>query len=88
MSLLILFNIDDLNITGTVKEQGSYVQRTVRLYKRSDGSLVDETQSDSEDGSCSLSGAEIGNEYYVVVLDDITDGTDFNALIYDRITVS
>ena len=88
MSLLILFNIDDLNITGTVAEQGSFVQRTVRLYKRSDGYLVDETQSDSEDGSFSFSGVMSNTEYYVIALDDIEDETDFNALIYDRIMVS
>ena len=86
--ILTLGEVVVYNITGTVKEQGSFVQRTVRLYKRSDGSLVSETQSDSGDGSFSLSGAESGNEYSVVVLDDITDGTDYNALIFDRITVS
>ena len=87
MSLLVLFSGSSA-ITGTVAEQGSFVQRTVRLYKRSDGSLISEAQSDSVDGSFSLSGTESNTEYYVVVLDDIEDGTDFNALIYDRITVN
>jgi len=86
--ILVLGESPIADITGTVKEQGSFVQRTVRLYKRSDGALISETQSDSEDGSFSLSGTESDTEYYVIVLDDIEDETDFNALIYDRIAVS
>ena len=74
-------------IEGTVKEEGVGVERTVRLYKRSDGSLIGETTS-AADGSFSIGGAIDNEEYYVVALDDTSDVTDYNALIYDRIIPS
>ena len=71
-------------ITGTVEEDGVFVERTVRLYKRSTGELVDEGISDSVDGGFSLITPD-QTEHYVVALDDISDVTDYNALIYDRV---
>jgi hypothetical protein len=71
-------------ITGTVEEDGVFVERTVRLYKRSTGELVDEGISDSVDGGFSLITPD-QTEHYVVALDDISDATDYNALIYDRV---
>jgi hypothetical protein len=71
-------------ITGTVEEDGVFVERTVRLYKRSTGELVDEGISDSVDGGFSFIIPD-QTEHYVVALDDISDATDYNALIYDRV---
>jgi hypothetical protein len=74
-------------VSGFVKEDGTPVERTVRLYKRSDGSLIEETISDYEDGSFLFDGLEDNTiEYYVIALDNTSDETDYNALIYDRIT--
>lgn len=71
------------SISGTVKEEGTGVSRTVRLYLRSTGELVGETTSAS-DGTFSISAAQ--DEHYVVALDDTSDSTDYNAQIYDRVT--
>ena len=72
-------------ISGIVKEAGDFVERTIRLYERSTGGLVDETISNSVDGTFffGLVGGE--TEHYVVTLDDTSDATDYNALIYDRV---
>ena len=71
-------------VSGTVEEEGVFVERTVRLYKRSTGELVDETISDYEDGSFLFLTSDQA-EHYVVALDDISDATDYDALIYDRV---
>ena len=71
-------------VSGTVEEEGVFVERTVRLYKRSTGELVDETISDYEDGGFLLLVSDQA-EHYVVALDDISDATDYDALIYDRV---
>ena len=70
-------------ISGTVKEEGTGVSRTVRVYLRSTGELVGETTSAS-DGTFSIPAIE--DEHYVVALDDTSDSTDYNAQIYDRVT--
>jgi len=72
-------------VSGTVAEEGVYVERTVRLYKRSDGTLIDEDTSSYEDGTFYLT-TESDEEHYVIALDDTSDATDYNALIYDRVT--
>ncbi|MFW6001922.1 MAG: DUF2341 domain-containing protein [archaeon] len=72
-------------VSGTVEEEGSPVERTVRLYKRSSGELVEETTSDGGTGEFAFTGMKNNDEHYVVALDDISDETDYNALIYDRI---
>lgn len=72
------------SISGTVTEEGANVQRTIRAYLRSDGHLVDEVTSNT-DGTFTLYTATL-DEHYVVALDDTSDATDYNALIFDRIT--
>ncbi len=71
------------DISGTVREGGAAVARTVRLYKRSNGELVDETVSDAGDGAYSFEGCP-PEVCYVVALDD-DSGDVFNALILDRV---
>ena len=71
-------------VSGTVEEEGVFVERTVRLYKRSTGELVDETISDYADGGFLFLVPDQA-EHYVVALDDISDATDYDALIYDRV---
>lgn len=70
-------------VEGTVTENDEGVSRTVRAYLRGTGELAGETESDSN-GAFSIGGLKT-EEHYVVALDDISDDTDYNALIYDRI---
>ena len=66
------------SISGTVKESTTIIERTVRLYDRSTGVLVDSTTSTS--GEFSFTGLT-NIEYQVICLDD-SDGTEYNDLIY------
>jgi len=72
-------------VAGTVSEEGVYVERTVRIYKRSTGELVAEDVSSYEDGTFLFDSLINNDEHYVIALDDTSDATDYNALIYDRI---
>jgi hypothetical protein len=54
----------------------------VRAYNRSTGALSGETTSAADGSFEILLGSD--SEVYAVALDD-SDGTDYNALIYDRI---
>jgi len=72
--------------SGTVEESDSPVARTVRVYDRSTGELLGETTSDSGDGSWSIAVGDT-SPVYVVCLDD-DSGTQYNAQIYDRVSVS
>lgn len=72
-------------ISGLVRDDsGSFVIRTVRLYRRDTGALVAETSSNGTTGVFTFSNPE-DREYYVVALDDVS-GTQYNALIYDKVT--
>jgi hypothetical protein len=71
------------NYQGTVKEAGINVIRTVLLYRRSTGELMDSTTSSSA-GYYNLR-TTYNDEHFIVVLDDDA-GTDYNALISDRLT--
>jgi hypothetical protein len=70
-------------MSGTVKEGGSPVERTVRLYARSTGAMADETTSAAVDGAYSFDDCP-PEPCYVVALDDDA-GDDFNAMILDRV---
>lgn len=71
-------------ISGIVKDDtGANTSRTVRLYRRDNGTLMAETVSDGTSGAFVFSNPNI-IEHYVVVLDDAA-GTQYNALIRDRI---
>jgi len=59
------------------------VARMVRLYDRGTGALVDSVISDSGDGSFDFS--DIDGKVYTVIAFDDDAGSDFNALIYDRV---
>ncbi len=70
-------------ITGVVRELGVRVSRRVLLFDRVTGDLVEETMSnDAGIYSFTVGGPETA--FFVVVLDDDV-GTDFNALICDRV---
>jgi hypothetical protein len=69
-------------IAGSVGQEGAGVSRVVRAYNRSTGALSGETTSAADGSFEILLGSD--SEVYAVALDD-SDGTDYNALIYDRI---
>lgn len=74
-------------ITGVVSDDtGANAARTVRLYKRSDGSLVASTTSNGTTGVYTFNTGlpVIPTEHYVVCLDDAS-GTQYNALILDKV---
>jgi len=74
-------------LSGYVYEEGLPVSRTVRVYARSTGELIASTTSDVLTGAFSLQVPDNTIEYYVVALDDEGDANDYNALIYDRLSV-
>jgi hypothetical protein len=76
---------DPAAISGTVLDAGgSPCARTVRLHRRDTGAVLGETTSNATTGEYSIASGYAG-ECYVVFLDDDA-GTDFNALIVDRVT--
>jgi hypothetical protein len=68
---------------GYVTEQGSPVARTVRLYYRPTGSLMDETTSSGSNGYYYLTTTTSG-EHFVMAFDDDL-GDDYNAVVLDRL---
>lgn len=70
-------------ISGTVKEKGTAVARTVRSYIRSTGQFYTTTVSQG-DGSFSVGAPDDTTLMYVIALDDDA-GEQYNALIFDRV---
>jgi hypothetical protein len=69
-------------ISGTVYDDtGAVASRTIRLYRRDTGALVAETTSTG--GTFTFQNPD-DREYYLVALDD-SSGTQYNALIYDKV---
>jgi len=68
---------------GYVKEQGNPVLRTVRLYDRATGELVDETTSAGSNGYYYLT-TTVSGEHFIVAFDD-DEGIEYNALILDKL---
>jgi hypothetical protein len=68
---------------GYVTEEGSPVVRTVRLYYRNTGELIDETTSSGVGGYYYLT-TTISGEHFIVAFDDDA-GEDYNALILDKL---
>jgi len=73
------------HISGTVKENGTGVVRTVRAYRRDNGEFLQE-QTSASNGTYTFDLFYSG-EVYVIALDDAS-GTSFNALIFDKVTPS
>ena len=72
-------------ISGTVKENGSNVARTVRAYCRLTGELLGEATSDAGTGAFSINARGRTDNCYVVALDDLNSAPDYNAVIYDLV---
>lgn len=70
-------------LSGTVREKGVAVVRTVRSYIRSTGELYTETVSE-ENGNFTVGAPDDTTLMYVIALDDDA-GDQYNALIYDRV---
>lgn len=70
-------------IDGYIKEKKLPVSRTVRIYNRTTGVLMDTDISRSSDGYYYITTTSSG-EHFVVAFDD-NSGTVYNALISDRL---
>ena len=68
---------------GYIKEEGNPVNRTVNLYNRSTGELISTTTSNATTGYYYLTTTTSGEHFIVVFDDDL--GSDYNALILDRL---
>lgn len=73
-----------VSFDGKVIEEGTPVARTVRAHDRATGALQQEVTSDAATGDFTFDNLVDGVEYYIVALDDDA-GTNYNAVIYDRI---
>jgi len=80
---LFYFALEPYRLSGTVKEKGVAVIRTLRCYNRSTG-LLFSTDSSQADGTFSINTPDDTTEMYVVALDDDA-GDQYNALIFDRV---
>lgn len=69
--------------SGTVKEKGNPVIRTIRSYIRSTGVLF-ATATSKADGTFSVVALDTTTEMFVVAFDDDA-GDQYNALIFDRV---
>ena len=72
-------------ISGTVKENGTNVARTVRAYCRLTGECLGQTVSNASTGAFSINARGKTDNCYVVALDDLTDAINYNAVIYDLV---
>lgn len=74
------------SITGVVKEGITNLNRAVvYLYYRPTGYLIAKVLTD-QNGQFQFNGLDVNkNDYFVVALDP-DGGTQYNALIYDRVT--
>jgi len=68
---------------GYVTENSDPVSRTVRLYYRDTGELIDSTTSSGSNGYYSFD-ALVNDEHFIVAFDDEA-GEDYNSLILDRL---
>jgi hypothetical protein len=74
-------------LTGVVEESGTPIARAmVRVYHRPSGALIRSVLTES-DGSFSLPGLDpTDTQNYFAIAFDPTGGTQYNALIFDRLT--
>lgn len=72
-------------ISGTVKENGVNVARTVRAYCRLTGDILGEATSDASTGEFSINARGRVDACYVIALDDTGSAPDYNAVIYDLV---
>lgn len=77
----------NFSISGVVTEQASPVARTVRLYLRSSGELLDTTTSNAGTGEYSFENLTEG-EVYNLVFEDDAGGNDYSDKILSKITPS
>jgi len=72
-------------VSGTVAENGTPVARKLYLFDRATGVKVAAATSDATTGSYLFAVPDTTTKYFVVALDDDA-GTEYNALIADRVT--
>lgn len=68
---------------GYIKEEGIPVSRTINLYNRSTGELIDTTTSSGSNGYYYLT-TTISGEHFIVAFDNDA-GEEYNAMILDKL---
>lgn len=72
------------NISGVVRYKTEYANRIIRVYDRSSGELLLNTNSDNN-GVFEITNLSNKTVYIVCLDDDINE--ELNALIYDRVVI-
>lgn len=72
-------------LSGSITLDGSGVIRTIRCYIRSTGVLYDSISS-NPDGTFTLNAPDDSTLMFIIAFDDIGEGQEYNALIYDKVT--
>jgi len=75
--------VPPVKLSGTIKQKGTPVQRTVRAYTRSTGALYSSGAS-GEDGSFSIDAPDTTTEMFIIAFDN-GEEDQFNSLIFDRV---
>jgi hypothetical protein len=81
---ILVYPTSTYRVSGTVKEEGVNVSRTVRAYRKDNGIFLGEAVSNAGTGAYSIPIHNYNGEVFVVAFDDPA-GVDFNAAILDRI---
>jgi len=75
----------NFKLSGSVKALGIATECPVRCYIRSTGALYDSTTS-NPDGSFELKAPDEVTPMVVLAFPDFTAGSDYNVLVFDRVT--
>jgi len=75
------------SVSGTVtNDAAAPVARKVRVFDRHTGKLIGETVSDATTGAYTISNLRVGLLVTVIFYDNEA-GVQYNAVVYDRVTV-
>lgn len=73
-------------VKGVVKQEGLFVVRKLRVYRRDTGVLLAEGRSNDGLGKFNISWEGYTGQVYVIVFDDASLAPDYNAEIFDLVT--
>jgi len=73
---------EQYSISGQTTRTGSPISASIRLYRRTDGTLQDEIVSDPISGNYLINEIDHGDEYFTLVS---FDGNDLKALVRDKV---
>lgn len=76
------------SVQGTVKEQGVFCRRLLRVYRRDNGALLASGYSDLPGSRFHISWSGYAGQVFIIAFDDLGINPDFNCQVYDLITPS